>query len=684
MRYPASSPGLQGRNALCACGSGRKYKLCCGAAARPGAADAPIATFDRATPGAAAADTLTEAGRISRSADLLWRELESRAGSHARATLPRTGTEGQARPDPHPVRSANGPPIKSGAGSLPQGGKGGVDVRAAQELHQRALQLLHAGQAAAAIPLLRKAVVLDARNAMAHRALGRALLENQQFAEAASSLSRAVGLQPGLAIAYQDLGYVLERQGLELEAIAAYQRAVALAPKLADVHRRLGELHLMHGRTEPAIACFNNAAAAAPDTTMGRIWRANALILAGNMGAAEPWLRKAVALDPTSHHAHTALAGLLISLGSFEAAIEHYEVALRLNPSSAGPWNGIARARRFTAADRPLLGRMQAVLGRERLCDEERMRLHFALGKAHDDLGDYAEAMQHFDAGNGVRSRSHRFERAGFAALLDRLIERFTPELFEQLAGLGDADETPLLIVGMPRSGTTLVEQIVSCHPAVAAGGELSFLGSHGTGWECAEGPGFTPDAARSWAAAYLALLRKIGASATRVTDKTPANYLRLGLIRVLLPNARIIHCRRHPVDTCLSIYSTLFSSRMDFAGSKADLVFVYRQYVRLMSHWRAVLPPDRFLEVEYERLIADREAETRRLIAFAGLGWNEACLQPERNARTVITGSVWQARQPVYGSSVERWRRYQPWLGELLELLADGTRRQTTGRSPA
>jgi hypothetical protein len=306
------------------------------------------------------------------------------------------------------------------------------------------------------------------------------------------------------------------------------------------------------------------------------------------------------------------------------------------------------------------------------LPDEERMVLHFVLGKAHDDLGEHAEAMRHFDAGNSIRARSLRSDRAEFEASLDRQIKRFTPELFGQLAGFGTEDETPLLIVGMPRSGTTLVEQIVSSHPAVTAGDELSFWASHGTGLECAEGPGFTPDAARALTTAYLTLLRKIGPSATRVTDKLPFNYLRLGLIRVLLPNARIIHCRRHPIDTCLSIYSTLFKPRMDFISSKADLAFSYRQYARLMDHWRTVLPPDRFLEVEYERLIADRGTETRRLIAFAGLDWDEACLKPERNERVVMTASAWQARQPVYSTSVGRWRNYEPWLGELRELVAE------------
>jgi hypothetical protein len=227
-----------------------------------------------------------------------------------------------------------------------------------------------------------------------------------------------------------------------------------------------------------------------------------------------------------------------------------------------------------------------------------------------------------------------------------------------------------VFIVGMPRSGTTLLEQILSSHPAVAPGGELPFWiqrldDSNASAIGRAEAGGLTEAAEE-----YLRLLRQIGPHALRVTDKAPFNFEFLGQLRLALPNARIIHCLRRPIDTGLSIFFTNFTQEQRYAWDQGDIVFQYRQYERLMDHWRRVLRPERFTEVQYETLVADREAETRRLIAFCGLDWDEACLAPERNDRKVQTSSLWQARQPVYKTSVERWRRYEPWLGELRELL--------------
>ncbi len=224
----------------------------------------------------------------------------------------------------------------------------------------------------------------------------------------------------------------------------------------------------------------------------------------------------------------------------------------------------------------------------------------------------------------------------------------------------------------MPRSGTTLVEQTLSSHPAVAAGGELSYWGERLAAREAAGAAPISKDGMSEAADGYLSLLRSLGPNALRVTDRTPRNYELLWLPRLATPKARIIHCRRDPVDTCLSNYFTNFWAQ-DYAWDRGDLVFFYRQYERLMDHWRKILPPDRFIEVDYEALVEDPEAETRRLIAFLGLDWDAACLASDSDARLIETASRRQARQPVYATSVGRWRRYQPWLGELRALAPDG-----------
>jgi hypothetical protein len=221
----------------------------------------------------------------------------------------------------------------------------------------------------------------------------------------------------------------------------------------------------------------------------------------------------------------------------------------------------------------------------------------------------------------------------------------------------------------MPRSGTTLIERIVSSHPQVAGAGELGFWNAHAPA--LVDAP-LDVIASRGGAVRgdYLHLLRTVGPEALRVTDKMPFNFLWVGLVHMVLPRARIVHCRRNPIDTCLSIYQTQFAQNWGFASDRADLAAYYRQYLRLMEHWRAVLPADRFAEVDYEDATRDPEATARRLVAFCGLPWDPACLSPERNPDAVRTASKWQARQPIYRTSVERWRSYEPWIGELRQLV--------------
>jgi hypothetical protein len=345
-----------------------------------------------------------------------------------------------------------------------------------------------------------------------------------------------------------------------------------------------------------------------------------------------------------------------------------FEASLGIDPSQVAIYHDMAHCKRLAEGDRPLIERMLARL-QDPLSDVQRLRLHFALGKSFDDLGEHAAAMRHFDAANQIKRRLVRFDGAALTRKVDAIIGLFTPEFLVRHAGIGVASAAPLLVIGMPRSGTTLVEQILSSHPDVGAAGELEFWGRQGDEWLASGNPALSSGSVGELATEYLGILARAAPARAHVTDKLPFNFFWAGLIHLVFPRATFLHCRRHPIDTCLSIYFTHFAQRTEFAARREDLVFYYRQYERLMAHWRSVLPPDRLLDIDYATLITERDTSTQRLLEGVGLPWSDACLCPERNSRLVRTATVWQARQPVYTSSLDRHRQYDAWLGALREL---------------
>jgi tetratricopeptide (TPR) repeat protein len=537
---------------------------------------------------------------------------------------------------------------------------------------RRGVRALQAGRVSEAVPILHEAIRADVRHFEAHRALGSALMKAGRFGDASAIFLRALTLRPDSAAAWQDVGQCYDRQNLHQPAIDAYRRASELAPQSGDLLLRLAQLYTAYGRMDEASDCFEGAAAIQPDTTQAHLYRSDARLLLGDVAGAEVWARKAVTLVPESSAAHGTLGGLLYAQGRFAAAAISFEEALRLNPREGRCWIGLADCRKYSEVENPLIGRMQAVLQRNDLDDFNRMAVRFALGKVYDDCADYAHAIEQFDAANLLRARDLKFDRVNFESMIDRTIKQYTREFITSAATAASRDTRPVFVVGMYRSGTTLVEQILSSHPDIAAGGELTVWMPGEIEVDPHTGE-FDPERSRGAVAKYLSVLQSKGPSASRVTDKLPFNCLRLGAVHALMPNARIIHCQRDPIDTCLSIYSNLLKSRVGFAARKDDLAFCYRQYLRIMDHWRNVLPSEILLDVQYEKLIADREAETRRLVAFTGLEWSDACLRPDENTRTIDTASAWQVRQPVYKSSIQRWRHYEPWLGELRQLLPSG-----------
>jgi tetratricopeptide (TPR) repeat protein len=534
----------------------------------------------------------------------------------------------------------------------------------------RAAASLAARRPAEALAPLREAARLEPSDALIQHDLGLACLEVGLVPEAIAALRRAVAIDPRYADACFRLGIALEKLGDYRSAIAAYERATTVQPQLTEAWFRAGALLYTMGHRSAAIGCFRRAAASGPRTGFGRLGAARALLAEDRDREAERALREMLIHDPANALGQDLLGNLLAESGRFDEAREHFARAVALAPLMAGSYYDLVRCRPLTAADADLTAAMQSALETPGLDAAHRMRVYLALGKAADDLGDHERAMQYFDSADALREGSQSFDSAAFDREVDRLIARCGPERLARAAELGSADATPVLIVGMPRSGTTLVEQIVSSHPQVSGAGELNFWNERGAAWH--QGGAAADEAAflRRAAADYLGVLRGAGPKSARVTDKMPFNFLWAGLVHLALPRAVIIHCRRAAIDTALSIHQTLFHPTLAFPTGGAGLVAYFASYRRLTGHWRRVLPSERFIEVDYEELTRDPEPVIRRIIAGCGLTWNDACLRPELNPRPVKTPSKWQARQPIYRHSVARWRRYEPWLGPLRTLL--------------
>lgn len=544
-----------------------------------------------------------------------------------------------------------------------------------------AAQLLRTGQAADAIAPLRDATRLDPLNATIQHDLGLACLESGSAPDAAEALRQAVTLDPRYGDAWFRLGIAQEKMGDVGGAIVAYDRATQLRPSLSEAWFRAGALVYNLGHRDEAIGCFRRAAATGGTTSFGRLGRARALLTEGRNRDAEQALRQTLTLDPRNALAHDLLGNLLSEIGRFDEARECFQRAVEIAPLLAGCYYDLVRCRPVTSTDDGLLQRMDAALTTPGLESQQRLRLHLAIGKAAEDLGEYQQAMQHFDAADEVRRASSPFDSSAFSLEIDRLIARCTPEWLAQASVFGSSDATPVLILGMPRSGTTLVEQVLSSHPEVAAGGELHFWNGSGAQWH--QGGAAEDESAffATAAADYLHLLHTIAPKAARVTDKMPFNFLWAGLVHATFPRAIIIHCRRAAVDTALSIHQTHFHPGLAFPTGGAELVEYFHSYKRLTEHWRSVLPADRFIEIDYEDLTRSPEPVIRQIIAACGLAWNDVCLRPECNPRRVDTPSKWQARQPINRNSVGRWRRYEEMLGPLRALINDAPEDASTAR---
>ena len=505
------------------------------------------------------------------------------------------------------------------------------------------------------------------------------------MAEAVASLERALELRPEFTEAWFKLGLSREKTGDPAGADAAYRRALQLQPDHIQSRHNLGLLMVGWGYHAQAEALYRSGLEISPEFPGFLEGITICLYHMGRVDEAQVFRERLERLAERQP-LHLTLARIHRLCGEYEPARGHYAALLEQQPDAVGALIGWLLTGRMQPADRPRMEQAAGLLAQAGTSPAVRRELHFTLGKAYTDLGEHESAFLQYRQGNETDVGEPTYQPEAQSKRFAWPARVFGRELMERLRTAGNESVRPIFILGMPRSGTTLCEQILGSHPAVRAGGELPWIGTlsqrlfHDTGIQqqtdaLAQADALALELPRL-AEEYLRQLERIDPDRPHVIDKEPHNFMSIGLLQLLFPRATIIHCRRDPLDTCVSIYCQNLGPQHTYAHRLEDIAHYYREYRRLMGHWETVLP-GRMYPLDYERLIADPEGQIRRLLAHCGLEWHADCLNFHELKRPVLTSSTWQVRQPLYHSSVRRWQHYERHIGPLLDGLRGFTEEQ-------
>lgn len=505
-----------------------------------------------------------------------------------------------------------------------------------------AIQYQHSGQLDRSIEILQRVLAMDPHHVEANYALGMLYHKVDRNDLAVPLLKKTAALRPKLFDAALNLGIVQRRAGLLADAQASLEQAVAIKPTSSKAHVTLGLV----------------------------------LVDRNDIDGAERLFKRAAALQPLNAEAHAQLGFVHKSRGELPQAATCYRKAVALNPQYGEAHRGLAYLQKYRAYDQDI-ELMEKVYRAPATPESERMLLGFALGKIFDDLQQFDKAFEYLEEGNRLKRKTFSFSLANNAELFAQHRRIFTREFIDREQSHASADATPIFVLGMPRSGTSLVEQILASHPDVHGAGEVDYMRTVTDAAQRLTGRPFpqgldtiAPGALHSAADAYLEKLKSDAGGAARVTDKLPHNFLRIGLIKAVLPNATIIHCDRDPLDNCLSIFQHYFSGHHGYASNLEELGGYYLLYEELMAYWHELLPRGIY-RLNYERLTTDTETEVRRLLEHCNLPFHSACLDFHKTERVVNTPSAAQVREPMYKNSVARWKNYERHLQPLREVLA-------------
>lgn len=520
-----------------------------------------------------------------------------------------------------------------------------------------------------AIELLELAVETDSTQVAAFNNLGMCFLSMRKIDCAIEAFRQVVARSPTSGPAYSNLGLALRLGEKRRLALAAFKDAVKFAPENPTNFTIMADQCARMGLWPEAIQCLEEGRVRHPKWLPILLALASAYGEVHNAGKAEELFQLGLTYDPGASQAY---AQWLQDQGRFDEAVQMLQRCAKAYPRQGLAYMALTEAKEFQVEGQSIGDRVSELLSGSQIAPMSQMYLNYALARSREHEERFEEAMVAFDRANEtafrIYNRGRPFDYTVGRSITDRTKRLYSEQEFARVAWAGSDSNSPIFIVGMIRSGTTLLDQILTSHSLVRSAGETVFWMEESDSLAALWAKGVDVDDVANLAHRYLTLLGVDGDD-RRVTDKMPLNYLHLGAIHVTFPAAKIIHIRRNPVDTCLSIYATHFGSGPNFAYKKENIVFYYREYMRLMEHWRAVLPAETYIEIDYENLVGNREETTRSIIEFCELPWDPACLHHEENSAPINSPSRWQARQPIYKSSIDRWKRYEPWLGAFSDL---------------
>ena len=528
------------------------------------------------------------------------------------------------------------------------------------------------GKLEAAAVSFEKVIALKPGSAEAHCSLGNAFQGLGRFDAAEASFRKAIEMAPNFASAHNHLGSNFQELGKSEQAEANFRTAIELQPNFAQAYNNLGVSLQEQGKLENAEAAYNEAIALDPDFAEAHCNLGSTLYDLRKPEESEESYLKAITLKPGFARAHCNLGIMLQEQGRFEEAKASFTRAIEFEPSYVEAHRHLSSIKEFRVKDEHYQKMLKLYLDKD-ISDAERCQINFSLASACENLGDFKQAFTHYCEGNQLRKNSLSYDIRGDIELFEQLKSNYK-RLKQHALGPGNLSSSkkspkPIFIIGMPRSGTTLVEQIISCHPQVLGAGELPF--AEQLGGSIASGLSIiTLENLLNFRNQYLTKLQNLSTGKAFVTDKMPQNFRYVGLLSAVFPEAKIVHVRRDPAAVCWANFKQYFvSDNLGYSCDLNDIIQYYKLYTELMAFWKDAIPK-RLYDIDYELLTVYQKDETSKLIEYLDLDWDERCLHPQNNKRSISTASYAQARGEVYQGSSQKWKLYKPFLDDALAHL--------------